>query len=71
MWREGSCAEDAFLAWLLALPEREDPARAAAAWIAELDAEASPTRVRLCELLRQVTPFAAPARKRRLRGAAS
>jgi hypothetical protein len=60
-------AEDLFFDWLMGLPERSDPSVAARVWLAELTADSapSPARARLCELLRQVTPFAAPTPQRR------
>ena len=60
-------AEDLFFDWLIGLPAGADPCSAARVRLAEVAAEAapSPEQARLCELLRQVTPFAPPPPQRR------
>ena len=59
--------EALFFTWLIAIPDSVDPSVAAQAKLDEIRSltTPSPNEVRLAELLRQVTPFAAEGRRRR------
>jgi hypothetical protein len=68
---ETICAEDLFLDWLLALPDRCDPADAATTRLAEMrhGGVSTPLEMQFCELLRQTTLFSVSAAQRRNRRA--